>query len=199
MLRLTELAHRICRQVLEQGDCVVDATVGNGHDTLFLAEAVGPSGCVYGFDLQPEALDRARRKLAAAGAESVNLFAVSHADMPDSIPPEHHGRIKLVMFNLGYLPGGNKALTTQTQSTLAALEAACRLLARDGLISIVAYPGHTGGAAETAAVETFLHQKENEGWHIETSKAVEDSETAPRLYLLSPIEHTRLRNPKSKI
>ena len=186
MLRLTELAHRICGQVLEEGDCVIDATVGNGHDTRFLANAVGSSGRVYGFDIQPEAIDLTRRTLASIEDNRVTLITGSHADMGDRIPAEHHGRIKLIMFNLGYLPGGDKEITTQTESTRLALEASCRLLAHDGLISIIAYPGHAGGAEETAAVETFLQQKEVEGWHVERFPKVKETDTAPRLFFLSP-------------
>jgi 16S rRNA C1402 N4-methylase RsmH len=191
MLRLTELAHRICRQVLKEGDCVVDATVGNGHDTLFLVQAAGSSGHVYGFDIQPEALEQTRERLKGGDTDRVTLIAGSHADMGNLIPTEHHGRIKLVMFNLGYLPGGNKQITTQTQTTLAALAAACRLLDEQGLITIIAYPGHEGGTEETAAIEEFLKQKQDEGWHVECFKAVQDSETAPRLFVLSrqSLEH----------
>lgn len=185
MLRLTELAHQLCRQILQPGDVAIDATVGNGHDTVFLAEAVSPSGHVYGFDIQPAALDRTRDKLDAEHQDCVTLIAGSHATMQASIPAEHHGKIKTIMFNLGYLPGGNKQITTQTETTLAALAAACGILSTEGLICIIAYPGHEAGREETSAVERFLQEKSSEGWHFETFPAVEDSETAPRLFVLS--------------
>jgi hypothetical protein len=105
--------------------------------------------------------------------------------MLDSIPAEHHGRIKAIMFNLGYLPGGNKQITTQTETTLAALEAACGILSAEGLICIIAYPGHEAGLQESAAVEKCLQQKARESWNLQTYFAVEESETAPRLFVLS--------------
>jgi tRNA A58 N-methylase Trm61 len=131
----------------------VDATVGNGHDTLFLAETVGASGRVFGFDIQAEALQAARRRLEAANLEGrVTLFAESHHRMADCLPAEVHGRIKAVMFNLGYLPHGDHAIITRPETTVPALDAAARLLAPGGMMSAVLYTGHPGGPEESEAV-----------------------------------------------
>lgn len=185
MLRLTELAHQICRQTLQPGDVAIDATAGNGHDTLFLAETVGPAGRVFAFDIQPEALEQTRQQLETLNDERVTLIAGSHADMGNLIPAGHHGNVKAIVFNLGYLPGGNKQITTQTGTTLRALEAACRLVADSGLISIVAYPGHVAGSAETKAVEQFLQHKEQEGWNLQKFPEEAANESTPKLFVLS--------------
>lgn len=185
MIRLTDRAHEVCRRFLQPGDIAIDATVGNGHDTLFLAEIVGPEGRVYGFDVQEAALEQARQKLGPEYSSRVTLFHNSHAEMKQLIEPAHRGHIKVVMFNLGYLPGGNKEITTHTESTLNAIEVACELLHPAGLISVTAYPGHDAGRHETGAVADFFRDREADGWCLETIEAVAESETAPRLFLLS--------------
>ena len=136
---ILSLSKQLIRQALQPGNAAVDATVGNGHDTLFLAETVGAAGRVYGFDIQAEALQAARRRLEAANLEGrVTLFKESHHRMAECLPAEVHGRIRAVMFNLGYLPGGDHAIITR-RNHRSALEAASRLLA--GGMSIV-YTGH---------------------------------------------------------
>jgi predicted methyltransferase len=150
MLRATEMAHLLMRQVLKPGDWVVDATVGNGHDTLLLAQLVGPSGRVFGFDVQAAALTEASRRVA--GLPHVSLFHAGHEQLAAHLPAEAKGRLAAVMFNLGYLPGGNKAILTRRETTLAALDQVLDYLAVGGQITLVVYPGHTGGTDEAAAV-----------------------------------------------
>jgi predicted methyltransferase len=154
MARQTESARQAVRQVLRPGEAAVDATAGNGHDARFLAEAVGPSGRVFALDVQPDALDRTEALLTEAGLTNVTLFLRNHADLAELVP----GPVGAVMFNLGYLPGGDKAVVTRTASTLAGLRAAVGLLRPGGVLTVIAYPGHPGGAEETAAVAAFLRE-----------------------------------------
>lgn len=158
MLRLTEHTQQAIRAVLAPGDAVIDATAGNGHDTVFLAQLVGETGRVFAFDVQEEAIARTASRLETATVRNVVLCQCSHADMKDIIPLEYHGRIGAVMFNLGYLPGGDKTRTTTSVGSLAGVRAAVALLRRGGIVTVLAYPGHPGGAEETAAVEAFLRQ-----------------------------------------
>ncbi len=153
----TALAHRIVASVLQPGEVAVDATVGNGHDTLFLARQVGPQGHVYGFDVQEEALARTRRRLEEAGLhERVTLLRRGHEYMTESVPATWHGRIGAVLFNLGYLPGGSdRSCITRPETTLPALDAALRLLRPGGVLTVVAYRGHPGGAEEAEAVRQW--------------------------------------------
>jgi len=147
--RPTELAHQWVRRVVRPGDVAVDATVGNGHDTEVLARLVGPTGRVIGFDLQEEAIEATRRRLEGlGGAAGVGLFWESLAGLGGRVPDG----VAAVMFNLGYLPGGDHAVITETAETLAALDAAWGRLRVGGLITVVCYPGHAGGDDEAAAV-----------------------------------------------
>lgn len=153
---ITQRAHELIQQVLGDGDIAVDATVGNGHDTLFLSQSVGNSGKVYGFDVQQEALDKTYHKLKTNHAEKqVALFHAGHETMPILLPENSNEKINAIMFNLGYLPGGDKNRTTGISTTLAALEASLMLLATGGRITILAYTGHPGGREETEAVKNW--------------------------------------------
>ncbi|WP_223067880.1 class I SAM-dependent methyltransferase [Paenibacillus caui] len=159
-LSVLSFARQLVSQRLQPGDTAVDATIGTGADTLFLAEASGRKGHVFGFDIQAEALSLARNRLArdnSARLAKVTLLERSHAEMAEALPKEHHGRVGAVMFNLGYLPaeGADKAVITQPESTIAALDAALRLLRPRGVITAVVYPGHEGGLAEAARVEAW--------------------------------------------
>lgn len=153
-LSLVQQAHRVVAEVLHTGDIAIDATVGNGHDTLFLATQVGSAGKVYGFDIQQQALDSAWQRLEQAGQTApVSLYHAGHEVMAMLLPESVAGRVKAVMFNLGYLPGGDKQRTTSTSTTLAALQAALSLLAPGGVISLLAYTGHPGGREEAEQVK----------------------------------------------
>ncbi len=153
MLRTTEFAHYLVRQTLEPGDWAVDATVGNGHDTLFLAELVGPAGHVLGFDVQEAALAAAGRHVD--GLSQVMLVHAGHETLSERLPEEGRERLSAVMFNLGYLPGADHDVTTNTDTTLAGLEQALANLSVGGLVTLVLYPGHPGGAEEADAVRSF--------------------------------------------
>lgn len=151
--RVTELAHRFIGECLGPGDLAIDATAGNGHDTLFLAGLVGAEGRVYAFDVQPEAIEATRARLESAGlADRVELFGQCHSLMG---AVAEHGGVGAVMFNLGYLPGGDRETITRTDTTLAALASALRLMMPGGRMTVVVYPGHPGGDAEAAAVEQW--------------------------------------------
>jgi predicted methyltransferase len=154
---LTRLAHAYLAQQINPGDIVIDATVGNGHDTLFLAKIVGPAGRVIGFDIQPIALAITRQRLAAQGLDrTVTLYQQGHEDMGQRLVEQGVEQVATATFNLGYLPGGDKTLTTQPATTRAAIMAAWRALCPGGLISLLVYVGHPGGSAELRTVETCL-------------------------------------------
>lgn len=133
------------RRFLLPGDTAVDATMGNGHDTQFLCELVGESGHVYAFDIQQQAVENTRKRLSECGMlQRATLICQSHDHMADYV----HSPVQAVMFNLGWLPGGNKSITTQWQITRAAVSTALQLLAPHGICVICVYPGHTEGDCE---------------------------------------------------
>lgn len=148
-----EWAHELLRSRVPPGAWVVDATAGNGHDTLLLAQLVGPSGRVFAFDIQPAAIEATRARLAAVGALSqCTLILDGHEKMRALLPAEANGQLAAVMFNLGWLPKQEKSCITRTETTLTALQAALDYLQGGGLITVVVYPNHDGGDDESKAV-----------------------------------------------
>jgi ubiquinone/menaquinone biosynthesis C-methylase UbiE len=149
-VRPTVLAHGHVAEVLRPGDVAIDATAGNGYDTVFLAERVGDAGKVLAFDVQAEAIAAARTRVESAGLTGrVEFLHGSHATILGHAAP---GSVAAVMFNLGYFPGGDHSVITRTGETLAALEAALLVLRPGGVLTVVCYPGHEGGDEESAAV-----------------------------------------------
>jgi tRNA1(Val) A37 N6-methylase TrmN6 len=184
-ISLVNVAHNLIREVLHTGDIAIDATVGNGHDTLFLVEQVSPSGRVFGFDIQQTAIDSTKEKFQQThNPECLTLIHASHADMSDKIPAHYHGKIKAIMFNLGYLPGGDKTIITRTDSTVTALDSAHRILSSNGIITVMAYPGHPGGDKETDQVKNWCEQLDNNQFKISIIYSSENKESAPRLFVI---------------
>jgi tRNA A58 N-methylase Trm61 len=156
---------QVVEAVVKPGDVVIDATVGQGHDTLKLAQLVGLQGNVFGFDIQEEALSIAQERINTklGSGTPVNCVLCSHEFMMEAIPKESIGKVSAIMFNLGYLPGFDHLITTLPQSTVAGLKAAAALLRCGGVITIVAYTGHEGAQEEANAVErwaSLLPQKQ---------------------------------------
>lgn len=183
-ISVVDMAQDVMAQAIRGGDKVIDATVGNGHDTVFLAKAVGDSGHVLGFDVQPEAIDNTRKRLQQQNlAHRVTLFLQDHAGMSECIPQGMKNCIKAVMFNLGYLPGGDKSRVTNVQSTLPALDAVLPQLMPGGVVTIVAYSGHTGGAVETNAV-LYWSSHLDQTYTVEVFKPPGTAAIAPLLVII---------------
>ena len=147
------LAAEILRAVLAPGDRAIDATMGNGHDTALLCSLVGPEGRVYAFDVQPAALEATRRRLAEEGlAGQAELFLLGHEHMRETVGEP----VKAIVFNLGWLPGGDHRITTLTATTLPAIQQALALLLPMGVLVICVYPGHPEGEKEQEMVTRLL-------------------------------------------
>lgn len=149
-----ELAHNYWREIVTPEDVVIDATCGNGHDTAALARM---SKLVYALDVQKTAIEKTRARLKSEGLENVVYIEGCHSNFPLIQEP-----VKLIVYNLGYLPGGDKGITTMETTTLASLAKACELVAPSGMISIMCYPGHEEGAREEGGVMEWV--KGLDGW-----------------------------------
>jgi hypothetical protein len=149
-------SHWLLQSRVAAGDWVVDATAGNGHDTLFLAGLVGPKGRVFAFDVQAAAIESTRARLETAGVlERCELHHQGHERLAATLPSETEGKLAAVMFNLGWLPGHDKQCITATETTLAAVRQALTWIREGGLLTVVVYPGHPGGDEEARAVEAW--------------------------------------------
>jgi len=182
--RLTAEAANWIEGELTEGALAVDATVGNGYDTLFLAHRVGPRGKVIGFDVQKAALAGARELLKFVGSvDRVSLIHDSHSRLEDYLPVG--ATIQGAMFNLGYLPRGNRQIITKAETTVAALRAVLDHLADRGRVTLLVYRGHAGGPEEYTELRRFLEQLPDDAWHIEELVSSSDSPIAPRLFRIS--------------
>jgi len=148
-------AYLYWKDLLKSDDIVIDATCGNGKDSLRLTELV-PQGHVYAIDIQETALQKAQ---ALIPHSNITYLLQSHVDLPSV-------QVKLVVYNLGYLPGGNKDLTTLTDSTLESLSRAAQIIVIGGALSITCYPGHPEGALEMGAVQNWVGSLDPEKWKI---------------------------------
>ncbi|MCA9079230.1 MAG: class I SAM-dependent methyltransferase [Planctomycetaceae bacterium] len=193
---LTECAHWYAASALFPGAIALDATAGNGHDTLFLAAHVGPTGRVFAFDVQAAALEATTARLQAADhgeplVDRVQLFQVDHSRFPEHLPARTQGEVAVVMFNLGYLPGGDKSQTTRGATTVIALRHAVDWLRPGGLITVLAYPGHDAGVELTLLLSFLAALPEHLAWtEHEVATA---SSRSPRLFVLR--KHDGERSP----
>src|SRR6202045_114500 len=179
--RLTAAATSWIEVALFNGALAVDATVGNGYDALFLAHRVGATGKVLGFDVQKAALAGAREILKFVGSlDRVALIHDSHSRLADYLPAG--AKIEGAMFNLGYLPRGNRQIITQPDTTVVALRSVLEHLAERGRVTILVYRGHEGAVPEYQEVRRFLEQLPGEKWLIEELASTSDSPIAPRLF-----------------
>lgn len=188
-MRLTEMVHARLAEHLQAGDLAIDATAGNGHDTAFLAAKVGAGGRVIAIDIQADALAATRARLEAAGlADRVELIQSDHAAHLNTLRSSHAGSAAAILFNLGYLPGGDKSIVTHAGGTAIALEAAHELLRPGGLLSVTAYRGHPGGPEEASVVETWMQERVQQGAPVEQHSPTA-SNHPPILWLLKKAEH----------
>jgi len=159
-MNLTQQAQILLSRYITKGDIVIDATAGNGHDTLFLAQQVGETGHVFALDIQARAIENTKQLLQQHDLTGqLSIFHSGHENLSQLIPLDSQHLISVIMFNLGYLPRSDKTRITQTKTTLLALQQSLSMLKPDGVISIMLYPGHKDGDKETEAV---INWAENE-------------------------------------
>ncbi len=160
--RTTELAMSITLAYVQPGDTVVDATCGTGQDTVVLAQAVGKEGRLFAFDIQQKALNLTEERLRSHSFNNVTMLKESFAAMCDYIP---ENSAAAVIFNLGYLPGGDHSVTTTADETLAGLACALRTIRAGGIVTIVLYDGHKQGREEKKRVLAWSETLDKGKYH----------------------------------
>lgn len=157
------LAAEMLSRVLRPGDTAVDATMGNGHDTLFLCEAVGPRGHVFAFDIQPAAVANTEKLLLENGMLGrADLFCAGHQELDRYVKDP----VRTVVFNLGWLPGGDHSVTTRWETTRVAVLKALDLLAAGGMLVLCAYPGHEEGSREREELVSLFSSLSNQTFNV---------------------------------
>lgn len=213
----TDLALHIAREYIRPGGVIVDATCGNGHDTLALAEAarsiaeaareISATGAansdicsdstikLFAFDIQQDAINATGRLLMSEGFinelsdGSIRLICDSHAKMDQYLTAgtgaNQPASADLIVFNLGYLPGGDKTITTKADSTVAAIRTGLSLLARDGALCITMYSGHPEGAKEKAQLLDYARNLDSREFHVSYISMVNQINNPPEILIIS--------------
>ena len=175
------LAADYMMRTIREGDTVVDATMGNGKDTLFLCGLVGETGHVYAFDVQAEAVERTRERVQEAGYETrTTLLLAGHETMAEHVKEP----VQAVMFNLGWLPGAEHIVTTRTETTLRAVSAALNLIAPGGIVTVCVYPGHEEGTRELNALKEYVSGLSVRTFNALYHSFVNASSQTPQLFLI---------------
>ncbi|WP_333887639.1 class I SAM-dependent methyltransferase [Clostridium sp.] len=175
------IARDICMKKLKEGDIAVDATMGNGNDTVFLAELVGQSGKVYGFDIQEDAIKSTQKKIIDKNLfKYVKLINDGHENMDNYISE----KVKLVIFNLGYLPKGKHYITTNADTTLIALKKALNLIDKNGVVILVVYYGHEQGKYEKISLEKYSRKLDQRKYNVVKMDFINQINSPPMLMVI---------------
>lgn len=152
---ILSFAHQLLASNLKTGDIAIDGTMGNGNDTLFLAQCVGDLGHVYAFDIQPAALQATKQRLIQHNLQQrVTLLQVGHQHLASYISQP----VAAAVFNFGYLPRGDHSITTLPETSVAAIAATLNVLCERGLLVLVVYHGHEIGKIEMATIMSFVEK-----------------------------------------
>lgn len=160
---IIEYSHDLLKKSISAGEIAIDATCGNGNDTLFLSKLVGEEGRVIAFDIQQMAIQNSQQLMTNHERNNVTFIHDSHANVEKHLSDALKGKIGGAIFNLGYLPRSDKTIITKGDSTVAAIDSLLKYIKKDGLIVIVIYHGHEGGELEKSQVLDYvmsLDQKE---------------------------------------
>ena len=176
-------SHQLLKECVKNGDTVVDATMGNGHDTLFLAELVGASGKVHAFDIQEQAFNTTRQRLTEAKLlDRVSLHLTGHEHVLAYLQPDE--RIQAAIFNLGYLPNSDKNCITLPATTKQALDSLLTQLSAKGRIIVVSYYGHVGGKEELQVVDTYCQSLPQESYNVLKYQFINQKNQPPILFCI---------------
>lgn len=183
--RVIQYAQTLLRMAIDEGDIAVDATAGNGHDTVFLAELVGPKGYVYSFDVQKSAVDSTLlRVLDYAYEDRVRVLNRGHETVDEFVTKE----IGAAIFNLGYLPGSDHSIVTKPNTTVEAIEKMLKLLKVGGMIVLVVYHGHEGGKEERDEVIHFVSELPQKYVHVLRYEFINQKNDPPFIIALEKVK-----------
>ncbi|MBP3949830.1 tRNA (mnm(5)s(2)U34)-methyltransferase [Bacillus suaedae] len=179
LLGILPFARFLLEQALKPGDIAIDCTIGKGNDTVFLANLVGETGHVYGFDIQKEAISFTTERLLKHQINDVSLYQLGHENVGAIVPVQEHHRVRAAIFNLGYLPGGDKSVVTKPESTITAIKGLFKMMASGGIIVLVIYHGHEEGKKEKESIDLFVENFSQQEAHILSYQFINQANNPP--------------------
>lgn len=178
--KITEINKIYLEDIIKEGDICVDATMGNGYDTVYLAKKVGKNGKIYAFDVQEEAVKSTSKKLTKENIENVELILDGHQNMDKYVKEP----VACIVFNLGYLPRAKHQIITKADTTIEAIKKGLELLKPNGVMSIAMYIGHEGGMDEKNAVYELTKSLDQNYFNVLYSKFINQVNNPPELLLI---------------
>ena len=163
MKRIIPYAHGLLQEVVQDGDVAIDATCGNGHDTLLLSRLVGINGEVHSFDIQEQAITNTSQLLKENDVTNVQLHLDGHENVDKYL---HDKAIRAAIFNLGYLPGEDHSIITKPETTIEAIQKIQDRLVTGGRIVLVIYHGHEGGREEKESVVSYCEALDQKHFEV---------------------------------
>lgn len=179
--KITEVNKIFLDKIVQKGDVVIDATMGNGYDTIYLGNLVGENGKVYAFDVQEEAIKSTKKKVERDNmTDRVELILDGHQNLDKYVKEE----VSCVVFNLGYLPRAKHVVITKPDTTLEAIKKSLKLLKPNGIISIAAYIGHEGGLEEKNYICEYLNNLNQNEFNVLHMQFTNQINNPPQLILI---------------
>jgi 16S rRNA C1402 N4-methylase RsmH len=171
----------IDEKLSRENQCIIDATVGNGYDILYLRQHANHDCKIFGFDVQQQAIDQTKKRLIDHNAlHNIELIHDSHEMFEKYIDTS----VDLIVYNLGYLPGSDKSITTTKESTIKSIQSGIRMLKKDGLMVIVAYPGHAEGLEEYRSVDRQLQTMDRKVCNVLKMDYLNQKNDPPVIYII---------------
>lgn len=177
------IVHDLMEERIRPGNIVLDGTVGNGNDIMYMSKLIGKTGKAYGFDIQNTAIENTRKLLSTLDYKNFILIKDGH-EFVDKYVEEP---LDFIVYNLGYLPRGDKTIKTKAHTTKISIEKSLNLLKRDGMICIVAYPGHEGGMEEQLVIQDLLSRLNQKNFNVLELKFINQKNSPPILYIIQKI------------
>ena len=183
MKNAQQFSHEMILSTNLENGLFIDATAGNGHDTLFLAQHIDSTSKILSFDIQETAILQTRQLLQKHDlAPKVTCILDSHANISNYLG--NQDLVRLAIFNLGYLPGSDKKIITTPSSTLEAIQILLDRLEKNGKIIIVSYYGHDGGLEEKDAAEELISALPQKEWSVLKYQFINQINCPPICYVI---------------
>ena len=183
MKNAQQFSHEMILSANLENGLFIDATAGNGHDTLFLAQHIDSTSKILSFDIQETAILQTRQLLQNNDLEEkVTCILDSHAQISNYLDEKDF--VRLAIFNLGYLPGSDKKIITTPPSTLEAIQILLDRLEKKGKIIVVSYYGHNGGLEEKDSVEELITALPQKEWSVLKYQFINQINCPPICYVI---------------
>lgn len=178
LMQGVEFSHWLFNNYLENNNILIDATCGNGKDTLFFAKTLDSQGKIYAFDIQKEAIKNTKNRIEEKEF-NINIEYIN--DGHENIDKYVDENVNGIIYNLGFLPGSEKNIKTEKETTITSLNKSLDILANGGLIVVVIYSEHEGGSEEKKAVLDFASNLNYKKYNVLHYHFINQKKTPPEV------------------